>query len=114
LKEKKVDWEFLRTGYWGKYLDPRERKKLHNLYCSLYMIMVISSRGVRWAGHVAHIRVIRNLYTILVIEPEGKRPLGSPRHRCGNNIKIDLKKNRTWTRFIWLIVGSYCGLLWIW
>jgi hypothetical protein len=46
---------------------------------------------MRWAGNVARIKK-RNAYTILVGKPEGKRPLGRPRRRWVDNIKIDLRE----------------------
>jgi hypothetical protein len=48
------------------------------------------SRQVRWAGHVARMGDKRNAYKILVGKPEGKRPLGRPRHRWVDNIKMNL------------------------
>jgi hypothetical protein len=45
---------------------------------------------MRWAGHVARIREKRNAYRLLVGKPEGKRPLGRPRRRWVDNIKMDL------------------------
>jgi hypothetical protein len=47
---------------------------------------------MRWAGHVSHIGEGRGLYRVLVGKPEGKRPLGRPRHRWENNIKMDLQE----------------------
>jgi hypothetical protein len=52
----------------------------------------------------------RNVYRLLVGKPEGKRPLGRPRHRCINNIKMDLLD---WTGLVWLRIGrgeSSCEL----
>jgi hypothetical protein len=46
---------------------------------------------VRWAGHVARTGK-KNAYTIFVGESEGKRPLGRPRRRWENNVKIDLRE----------------------
>jgi hypothetical protein len=43
-------------------------------------------------GHVAHKGERRGLYRVLVVKPEGKRPLGRPRHRCEHNIKINLQE----------------------
>jgi hypothetical protein len=60
------------------------------LYSSPNIIGMIKSRRMRWVGHVAQIRETRNVYRILVGEPEGKRPLGIPRRRWVNNIKMDL------------------------
>ena len=47
---------------------------------------------MRWAGHVALMAERRGVYTLLVGEPEGKRPLGRPRRRWEDNIKMDLKE----------------------
>jgi hypothetical protein len=51
------------------------------LYASPNIVKVIKSRRMRWAGHVAHIEEMRNIYNILVGKPKGKRPLGRPRRR---------------------------------
>jgi len=53
---------------------------------------------MRWAGHVARMGEGRDVYRVLVGKPEGKRPLGRPRHRWEDNIKMDLRE-----------VGGYCG-----
>jgi hypothetical protein len=44
---------------------------------------------MKWVGHVAQIGEKRNAYRLLVGKPEGKRPLGRPRHRCVNYIKME-------------------------
>jgi hypothetical protein len=54
------------------------------------IIRIIKSRKMRWAGHVARIGEKRNAYRLLVGKPEGKRPLGIPRRRWVDNIKMDL------------------------
>ncbi|KAJ4429910.1 hypothetical protein ANN_22114 [Periplaneta americana] len=74
-----------------------EWRKLHNmelraLYSSPDIIRNIKSRRLRWAGYVACIGESRNAYTMLVGRPEGKRPLGRPRRRWEDNIKIDLRE----------------------
>jgi hypothetical protein len=51
--------------------------------------MVIKSRRMRWAGHVARMGDGRGVYKVLVGRPEGKRPLGRPRRRWEDDIKID-------------------------
>ena len=53
---------------------------------------VIKSRRMRWAGHVAHMVEERGAYKVLVGKPEGKRPLGRPRHRWVDNIRMDLQE----------------------
>jgi hypothetical protein len=72
-----------------------ERRKLHNeelrdLYSSPSIIRIIKSRRMRWAGHVAQMGEKRNAYRLLVGKPEGKSPLGRPRCRWVDNIKMDL------------------------
>ena len=52
--------------------------------------MVMEWRGVRWVGHVARMGEERGVYRVLVGKPEGKRPLGRPRHRWVDNIRTDL------------------------
>jgi hypothetical protein len=71
-----------------------EWRKLHNkelcdLYSSSSIIRIIKLR-IRWAGHVARIGEKRNAYRLLVGKPEGRRPLGRPRHRWVDNIGMDL------------------------
>ena len=53
---------------------------------------MIKSRRIRQAGHVARMGERRGLYRILVGKPEGKRPLGRPRHRWVDNIEMDLQE----------------------
>jgi hypothetical protein len=64
-------------------------EELHNLYTSSSIIRIIKSRRMRWAGHVARMGEKRNVYRLLVGKPEGKRPLGRPRRRWIDNIKMD-------------------------
>jgi hypothetical protein len=61
------------------------------LYSSPNIIKMIKSRGMRWAGHVAR----------LVGKPEGRRPLGRPRRRWVDNIKIDLRETG-WGGMDWI------------
>jgi hypothetical protein len=65
--------------------------ELHYLYTSPSIIRMIKSRRMKWAGHVARMGERRNAYRTLVGKPEGRRPLGRPRRRWVNNIKIDLR-----------------------
>jgi hypothetical protein len=53
---------------------------------------MIKSRRMRWAGHVARMGEGRGVYRVLVGRTEGKKPLGRPRHRWEDNIKMDLWK----------------------
>jgi hypothetical protein len=74
-------------------------RKLHNeelrdLCSSPSIIRIMKSRRMRWAGHVARMRENRNAYWLLVGKPEGKIPLGRPRRRWVDNIKMNLFKDR--------------------
>ena len=53
---------------------------------------VVKSRRMRWAGHVARMGEDRGVHRVLVGKPEGKRPLGRPRRRREDNIKMDLQE----------------------
>jgi hypothetical protein len=52
----------------------------------------IKSRRMRWAGHEAHIREKRKMYKVLVEKPKERRPLGRPRERCEDGIRMDLRE----------------------
>jgi hypothetical protein len=65
-------------------------EEFHNSYASQSIIRMMKTRRMRWAGHVARMSAMRNAYRILVGKPEGRRPLGRPRHRWVDNIKMDL------------------------
>jgi hypothetical protein len=68
---------------------------------------MIKLRRMGWAGYAAQVREMRNAYSILVGKPVGKIPLGGPRRRWVDNIRMDLRKmgrqNVDWC--IWLRVG---------
>jgi hypothetical protein len=74
------------TGRWKKL----HNEELHDLYSSPSIIRIMKSRRMRWAGHVARMGEERNACRLLVEKPERKRPLGRPRRRCVDNIKMDL------------------------
>jgi hypothetical protein len=76
------------TGVWRK----RHNEELHGLYSSPSIVRVIKARRMRWAGHVAFMGEVKGAYNILVGRPEGRRPLGRPRRRWEDNIKMDLGK----------------------
>jgi hypothetical protein len=65
--------------------------ELHNLFSSPDIIMQIKSRTMRWVGHVARMGEGRNVYRVLVGKPKEKRPLGRPRHRWEDGIKMDFR-----------------------
>jgi len=78
------------TGEWRKL----HNEKLNDLYRSPNIVRVIKSRIMRWAGHVARMGEGRGMYRVLVGRSEGKRPLGRPRRRWEDNIKMDLQEVR--------------------
>jgi hypothetical protein len=73
------------TGEWRRL----HNKELYALY-SPNIIQVIKSRRLKWAGHVTRMVERRGAYRALVGKPEGRRPLGRPRRRWEDNIKMDL------------------------
>jgi hypothetical protein len=89
-------------------------EELLNLFSSPVIIRQIKSRQMRWAGHVAHVEEERKVYKDLVGKPEGKRPLGRPRRRWDDGIRMDLREigwERVWIGFNWLRIGTGGKLL---
>jgi len=81
----------------GPKRDEVTGSELHNeelkyLYYLPNIVQVIKSRRMRWAGHVALMGQGRSVYRVLVGKPEGKRPLGRPRHGWEDNIKVELQE----------------------
>jgi hypothetical protein len=68
-------------------------EELHNLYPSPDIIRQIRSRRMSWAGHVARMGEERKVYKVLVVKPEGKRPLERPRRSWEDGIRIDHREN---------------------
>ena len=76
------------TGEWRRL----HNEELNDLYCSPNIVRVIKSRRTRCVGHVARMCEKRGVYRVLVGKPEGKRPLGRPRRRWVDNIRMDLQE----------------------
>jgi hypothetical protein len=76
------------TGEWRRL----HNEELNVLYSSPNIIGVIKSRRMRWAGHVARMGERIGAYRVLVGRPEGRRPLGRPRRKWEDNIKMDLQE----------------------
>ena len=70
------------TGEWRRL----HNRELHALYSSPN----IKSRRMRWTGHVARMGDRRGTFEVLVGRPEGRRPLGRPKRRWEDTIKMDL------------------------
>jgi hypothetical protein len=82
------------TGEWRKLRN----EELSDLYSLPNFVRVAKSRRMRWAGHVACMGEGRGVYRVLVGKPVGKIPLGRPRRRWEDNIKMNLQD-----------VGGVCG-----
>jgi hypothetical protein len=75
-------------GEWRKL----HNVELHNLYSSPDIIRQVKSRRLRWAGHVTCMGEEREVYKVLVGKPEGKRPLGRPRRKWEDGMRMDLRE----------------------
>ena len=105
------------TGQWRKL----HNTELHALYSSPNIIRNPKSRRLRWAGHVARMEQFRNTCRVLVGKPESKRPLGRPRHRWEDDIKIDLREvgcdprdwialaedRDQWRAYVWAVMNLW-------
>jgi len=76
------------TGEWRK----QHNEELNDLYFPPSIIRVMKSRRMTLPGHVARMGERRGVYRVLVGKPEEKRPLGRPRLRWVDNIKMDLQE----------------------
>jgi hypothetical protein len=100
LKGRKTSWRKLHND------------ELHSLYSSPNIVRVIKWRRMRWVGHVARMGRGEVFTGVLIERPEGKRPLGRPRRKWEDNIKMDLRYGSMGqTGFGWLRIGSSGGLL---
>jgi hypothetical protein len=70
-----------------------------------FIIRIIKSKRMRWAGHAARMREKRNAYRIFVGKPEGNIPLRRPRRRWMGNIKIDFREIG-WDGVNWIDVAQ--------
>jgi hypothetical protein len=105
------------TGDWRKL----HNEELHNFYSSPDIIRQVKSRRMRWAGHVGCMGEERIVYNVLVGKPEGKRPLGRPRRRWEDGIRMDLREigvggGVDWIQLVqdrdqwWAVVGVVMNL----
>jgi hypothetical protein len=97
------------TGEWIQL----HNEELRDLYSSTSIIIIMKSRRMRWVEHIARMGEKRNAYKLLVGMPEGKRPLGSPRRRRVDNIRMDREVGwgLDWTGLVWLRTGTGGELL---
>jgi hypothetical protein len=86
------------TGDWRRF----HNEELNDLYSSPNIVRVIKWRRMRWAGHVVRMGEKRGVHRVLVGKPKGKRPLGRPKSRWVDNIRMDLQEggcgNVDWPR----------------
>ena len=75
------------NGEWIRF----HNEELRSLYCSSIIVRVIKSRRLRWASHIARMEEGRRTFKILTGTTAGKRPLGRPRRRWEDNIRMNLK-----------------------
>jgi len=92
------------TGEWRKL----HNEELNDLYSLPNIVRVVKARRMRWAGHVARMGQDRGVQRVLVGKPEGKRPLGRPRRRWEDNIKMDLQEVG-WGRGDWMELAQDRG-----
>ena len=76
------------TGEWRRL----HNEELNDLYSSPNIVRMIKSRRMRWAGHVARMGEEREVYRVLAGKPEGRIPLGRPRRRWEDNIRMDVQE----------------------
>ena len=76
------------TGEWRRL----HNEELNDLYSSPNIVRVIKSRRLRWAGHMVRMGEESGVYRVLVGKPKGKRPLGRPRRRWVDNIRMYLQE----------------------
>ena len=76
------------TGEWRRL----HNEELNDLYSSPNIVRVIKSRRLSWAGHMTLMGEEMGVYRVLVGKPEGKKPLGRPRRRWVDNIRMDIQE----------------------
>jgi hypothetical protein len=80
------------TGEWRTL----HNEEFHDLYSSPIIVRVRKFRRMEWAGHVSKIEKERSMYRVLVVKYDGKRPMGRPRRRWEDHIKMDLEVVGCW------------------
>jgi hypothetical protein len=97
------------TGEWRKL----HNEELNDLYSLPNIVRVVKSRRMRWARHVARMEEESGVHKVLVGKPEGKSPLGRPRCRWEDNIKMDYQEvgGVVWTGWSWPRIGTGGGRL---
>ena len=73
-------------------MEKIHNKELRDLYSLPNIVRVVKSRRMRWVGLVTRMGEVTGVHRVLVGKPEGKRPLGRPRCRWEDRIKMDLRE----------------------
>jgi hypothetical protein len=89
------------TGEWRKL----HNEELRDFYSSPSNIRIMKARNMRWAGHIARLGEKMNAYRLLVGKREGRRPLGRPKRRWLDNIRMDLVEVR-WGDVDWIALAQ--------
>jgi len=99
------------TGEWRKL----HNEELSDLYFFPNIVRVVKSRRMRWAGHVVRMGKGRGVHRVLVGKPEGKSPLGRPRHRWRITLRWIFRKweGVVQTGWSWFRIGRGGGRLWV-
>ena len=99
------------TGEWRKLRN----EDLNDLYSLPNIVRVVKSRRIEMGGARGAYGGDRGVHRVLVGNPEGKRPLGRPRRRLEDNIKMDLQEvgGVVGTGWSWLRIGMDGGHLWV-
>ena len=96
MDKTSTDMRRLTTGILSEKCVVRRFRRWTSIYTNLdsreYIVLVIKSRRMRWAGHVARMGEERAVYRVLMGKTKGKRPLGRPRRRWVDNIRMDLQE----------------------
>ena len=88
MRTRRISWGYMQPGEWRRL----HNEELNGLYSSPNIVRVIKSRRMRWPGHVARMGEESGACRVLVGKPGGKRPLGKPRRRWVDNIRMDLQE----------------------
>jgi len=87
-----LDWYIGATQATKKGHEIGHNRELNELYPLQNIVQVIKSRRMNWVGHIARMGDRRVVCRVLVGKPEGKRPLGRPRRRWENNVKMNIQE----------------------
>ena len=91
-RKSRMNFFIMHLALAGKETLQNVLSYLVRLHIMLNIVRLVKSRRMRWAGHEARMGEGRGVHRVLVGKPEGKRPLGRPRRRWEDNMKMDLQE----------------------